>query len=138
MTLFSEKVTIKAQWLAIMDHERKDRAITLSPYKTRCLQVNEIHEFMLCAENSDISLPINHIKYLGFAEIQNGGIVEVGDYVLNSENFQAKITGFDETHYPNHYNIVLSSPVFLNGKEYGFFVNDFFLISKELSSRNVL
>ena len=118
--LFSDKAAIVASLVAVMDHRRHDRALSISGFKTRCVRRGEIHEFLLCMPppENDAS-PINEISYLGFAEIQTPGVIAVGDRVVLGEAQVGTIYGFDDTHMPNHMNIVLEGTSLKNGAERG-------------------
>lgn len=47
------------------------------------------------------------VRYLGFAEVAIGGSITVEDKVLLDGQLLGYVAGFDETHMPNHQNIVL-------------------------------
>ena len=117
--LFSEKATIVASLVAVMDHRRHDRALAVSGFKTRCVRRGEIHEFLLCAPPNDEQGFIDDVTYLGFAEIQTPGVIAVGDSVLLGDEQVGTIYGFDDTHMPNHMNIVLKGTSLKNGAERG-------------------
>jgi hypothetical protein len=44
---------------------------------------------------------------LGFAEISTGGIIVVGDIMRLGSKKIGIVCGFDETHAPNHINVVI-------------------------------
>lgn len=117
--LFSDKATIVASLVAVMDHRRHDRALCLSGFKTRCVRRGEIHEFLLCMPPENDASPIDDVSYLGFAEIQTPGVIAVGDRVILDEEQVGTIYGFDDTHMPNHMNIVLKGSSLKNGAERG-------------------
>jgi hypothetical protein len=127
-SLFSEKRSVSGRWVAIMDHARSDRAMTLSPFRTRCLRQGEIHEVLLCAAGTRRDEPIDYVTYLGFGEIASGGVVEVGDTLYHGQQPLGVVLGFDETHVPNHYNIVVSSPAPLSGRAQGLTLADTFCL----------
>lgn len=108
-TLFSDKKDVKGKWAAVMNHTRKDRGLELSSFKTRCIKEYEIHEFLVCSPEAAGSNPIDDVCYLGFGEITQGGVVEIGDEVYLGDQLYGEILGFDETHMPNHYNIVIKT-----------------------------
>lgn len=116
--LFSEKTTIVASLVAVMDHRRHDRALAVSDFKTRCVRRGEIHEFLLCEPPNDRG-SIDDVTYLGFAEIQTPGVIAIGDSVVVGEEQVGTIYGFDDTHMPNHMNIVLTGTSLKNGAERG-------------------
>lgn len=121
--MFSNKSPVVASMVAVMDHRRNDRALTISNFKTRCVLRGEIHEFLLCMPPSEGKAPINEVTYLGFAEIQKPGVIAVGDRITLDEEQVGTVYGFDDTHMPNHMNIVLKGTSMKNGAERGLMVN---------------
>ncbi len=116
--LFSDKATIVASLVAVMDHRRHDRALGISEFKTRCVRRGEVHEFLMCMPSNEAS-SIDDVSYLGFAEIQTPGVIAVGDSVMLDDERVGIIYGFDNTHMPNHMNIVLEGTSLKNGAERG-------------------
>ena len=47
------------------------------------------------------------IAYLAFFEVTRGGCVIVGDTLLWNGKAVGTVIGFDETHEPNHINIII-------------------------------
>jgi len=92
-------------------HARSERrGLELAAFPSRALLKNEIHELILTAEECGPGKTVNQIAYLGFFEIQQGGILWVGDRVtLNGETIGV-LAGYDLTHFPNHFNIVIKAP----------------------------
>lgn len=117
-------------WIAVMDHERHDRALQLTSHRTRCIQEKEIHEFIICDQATDISLLIDHLAYLGFGEFLSGGVIEIGDSLYIETRLIGKVVGFDETHFPNHYNIIVQGNNCISGATQNLILNSIFLIKK--------
>jgi hypothetical protein len=117
--MFSEKSTLYGNWVAVMDHERHERALTLSSFRTRCFKQGEIHEFLLCDRDTAKLKLINDVAYLGFGAFTQGGVVEVGDEFWCGDNCIGSILGFDETHMPNHYNVIIQSEQATSGFQRG-------------------
>ncbi|MEK6885099.1 MAG: hypothetical protein AABY22_36040, partial [Nanoarchaeota archaeon] len=84
-----------------------------------------------CDSNAIPNKPINNIAYLGFGEIIEGGIVEVGDIIYLKNRPLGIILGFDETHFPNHYNIIIKSEKLITGLALEIKPKDIFSISFE-------
>lgn len=132
-TLFSTKLDVQGRWVAIMEHRRSDRAMQPSAFKTRCLKQSEIHEFIICEEPPSETTPINNVSYLGFGEIQQGGVVEVGDWLYIQDALMGQILGFDETHMPNHLNILIQSNSLVTGHSLGLLPRNSFWIRSHQS-----
>jgi hypothetical protein len=128
--LFSEKTKVSCKWVAIMDYTRHDRGIIITAFRTRCFEKNEIHEFIACSNTSLPDKPIDKVAYLGFGEIIQGGVVEVGDVMYSGKNPIGTIMGFDETHMPNHYNIIIKTDNPLSGFALKIKLSDVFSIGR--------
>lgn len=131
VSLFSEKINIRGKWVAVMDYVRHDRGIILTSFNTRCFKKHEIHEFIVCSTNAIPNEPIDNVTYLGFGEITQGGVVEVGDIMYQEDRPIGTIFGFDETHMPNHYNIIIKTDNPLTGFAMGIKSTDVFSIGFE-------
>ena len=93
-----------------MDLEVKKRGLQLIPSYTRALLKNEIQELIITDEKkAGPRKKVNNISYLGFVRIEEGGIVAVGDKAYLEGIIIGEVAGFDETHMPNHWNIVIKS-----------------------------
>jgi len=57
-----------------------------------------------------------------------GGIVAVGDKVQIERKFVGEIAGFDQTHLPNHQNIVMKAKEIRSGVELGMRLGDRIII----------
>ena len=107
---FAKKNRVFSKLVAIMDMELKKRGLQLIPAYTRALQKNEIHELIITDEkNAGPRKKVNNVSYLGFVRIEEGGIVAIGDKVSLEGKIIGEVAGFDETHMPNHWNIVIKS-----------------------------
>lgn len=102
-----------------MDHRRHDRRMVPAAWLTRCVRAGEIHEFVLCQPGARREEEMNHVSYLGFAEILSGGVVVVGDELRVAGQVIGAVHGFDETHFPNHYNVLVASERLVTGAEIG-------------------
>jgi hypothetical protein len=108
--IFVEKRTIIGVLVAkahlFLDH----RGLSLIPQRTRAVLTDQIHELVLTDDhNAAPSQTVDHVSILGFMEVKTGGIIAVGDSVSVAENVIGFVAGFDETHMPNHMNIVIAA-----------------------------
>lgn len=108
---FLKKVPVTAKVIAVLSGTIEKREMEVIYPETRALRYGDIFE--LCCTDEDISpgSKINKVSYLGFLEVTQGGILKVGDEViiLNKGEFLGTIGGFNESHAPNHINVILSS-----------------------------
>lgn len=103
----------------------EDRGLRLIKPISRAIRAGEIHE--LVATTEETALPgemVNRIAYLGFVEFANGGVLVAGDTIRIGGLATGVVAGFDETHAPNHLNIVVRLPGGKSGFELGLRVED--------------
>ncbi|PIN85098.1 MAG: hypothetical protein COV47_03925 [Candidatus Diapherotrites archaeon CG11_big_fil_rev_8_21_14_0_20_37_9] len=117
----SKKINLKAVVSAVMGHKRNDRAMEMSEWKTRCIKAGDIHELLVSTEyTGNHNETLNSFVYLGFFDFKKGGVIEIGDQVTTTSGaLIAEIIGFDDTHLPNHINIVAKSKDNKTGEEFG-------------------
>ena len=112
------KRSVKGQLVVVLDGTYEERGLSLIKPPSRALRAGEIHELIVTDESAQPGIKVNNIAYVGFIEVTIGGVIVVGDEVHVGNKVIGKIAGYDETHMPNHLNIVLNgerSP----GKERG-------------------
>ena len=86
------------------------------PQLSRAVLSSEIHELISTEENkAGPGDEVNSIGVIGFAEITLGGILAVGDRVRIGKKEIGLIVGFDDTHFPNHLNIIINTPNKVSG-----------------------
>jgi hypothetical protein len=64
-------------------------------------------------------LKVDRIPSIGFIEFSAGGVLVEGDKLVINGKTIGKIAGFDETHVPNHMNIVLKGQERITGLAWG-------------------
>lgn len=127
-----EKIDIVGKLVLILDTEIDKRGLNLIAPYTRALLKNEIHELLLTDEKEAFpGKEVNRIAGIGFAEIKQGGIAVVGDKVLIEDKYLGEVAGFDETHMPNHQNIVIKSSKRANGVKLGFHPGNKVVITRQ-------
>lgn len=112
--MFSHRVPLTLHWVAVMDHSRYDRAIRPAGWDTRCISAGQVHEFINVGPGPQF--PVDHVEYFGFAAFEVSGVLAVGDALIGDDGVLGRIVGFDETHMPNHYNILVECKELLNGR----------------------
>jgi hypothetical protein len=89
-------------------HARAEaRGLELAPFPSRALLRGEIHELIVTAEEARPEARVNGIAYVGFFEVTEGGILWAGDEVRVAGQLLGRLAGYDLTHFPNHFNIVV-------------------------------
>jgi len=129
-TPYVSKRAIIAELVVVMDLKRFDRGLYLIDVPSRVLRKGEIHEVIITDETPS-QRTVNRVAYIGFAEFLNGGLLVPGDKVYIRGQLFGRFLGFDETHMPNHYNLVINTQTLLSGKELGFNIGDIITFHSE-------
>jgi hypothetical protein len=124
------KDDVAAEVVVVFGNKREERGLKLiNPY-TRAVLVNEIHEFIITDEkNVRPGSRVDRVAYLCFAEFKKGGAIMFGDKVLVGDRVIGEVVGFEETHMPNHMNIIIHSTEFKSGFELNLSVGQQMLIT---------
>lgn len=101
------KPPIVARLCSIHDTRRANRGIVPILQKTRCVCAGSVHELIVYVQANPESGVIDETGYIGFAEFLTGGVLRCGDKVYRNAEYLGELAGFDETHMPNHLNILL-------------------------------
>lgn len=105
---FAARTPVVGRLVAVLDAEATGRGLNLIRPLSRAVMKHEIHELIVTLEPSaGPGSIVNDIAYLGFFEVQDGGIILVGDYLDIAGRRIGQVAGFDLTHFPNHMNILV-------------------------------
>ena len=115
---------IETTFVALLGHYHENRHMVQSEYNTRCIQQGEIHELIYLKEKKGGLVDLANAWYLGFIEFQNAGVLAKGMDIEIGGQIIGKLAGFDNTHSPNHYNILISSKHPKTGSELGVELGD--------------
>ena len=116
---------MKGRLVVVLGIVSDKRGLQLIAQQSRALCKNEIHELITTDEvDAGPNKTVNRIAAVCFFEITQGSSVAVGDPVFINGKEIGKLAGFDETHCPNHYNIVVLSSKRFTGLEAGFHIGD--------------
>lgn len=111
------KTDVEGSLVVILDGVMDNRGLELITPISRCVCKHEIHELIFTDEQAKPGNTVNKIAYLGFLEIERGGVIIAGDIVELDGQVIGTLAGFDETHMPNHQNIVINSLGLVCGKD---------------------
>jgi len=115
----------KGKVVAVCSQALDKHGLKLILQPTRVLCKHEIHELVTTDEaDAGPNKTVNRMAAVCFFEVTQGGSVAVGNPVFIGGKEIGKLAGFDETHFPNHYNIVVYSLKKFTGLEAGFKLND--------------
>lgn len=121
---YAKKKPLKGNLVVVLDGKYDERGLQLIPQASRCLVANEVHEMILTDEDKKPGDTVNKIAYVGFFTVKESTVIIVGDEVKINGQVIGKIAGFDETHMPNHYNIVIYGKDRISGNERNLDLND--------------
>ena len=115
---FSAKSDVEGRLVLILQSRMERRGLHLIPQPSRCVCKYQIHEFSFTDEaDAKPGSPVDRIAGIGFAEIEAGGVILAGDEVSYNGVLIGRVAGFDETHMPNHYNILVRSSALKTGRD---------------------
>ena len=99
---------VTGEAITILDSTHAARGLKLIPTYSRALPKNSIHELIATDETGQKpGDTANRIAYLAFFEVSRGGCIIVGETLFVDGQAIGQIIGFDETHEPNHLNIII-------------------------------
>lgn len=108
---YAQKKIIKGNVVAILDSIIEKRGLNLITPHSRAVKKWEIHELIATEEKgAGPGKIVNNVAYVCFFEVSEGGVIVIGDEVYIGGKFIGKIAGLDDTHMPNHQNIILYTP----------------------------
>ncbi len=129
---YSSKRKIQSSVVAVLQLVMEGRGLNLIKPISRAVKKNEIHELIVTDEKeAKPGSVVNQISYIAFIEISQGGVIVVGDEVYWNNNLLGIVAGFDDTHMPNHQNIVLYSIKRVTGKDLHINIEDPIIIQAQ-------
>lgn len=127
----ARKRTVKGKIVVVHDLKLDNRGYKLIPSPSRVVLSGEIHE--LISTDEDKAQPggeVNSAGIIGFAEFTTGGVLAAGDTVAIGKEEIGPIVGFDESHAPNHLNIIIKTPEKASGFDLRIELEDDLIISR--------
>lgn len=105
-----------------MFHTRIDRGMRLIEHGTRCIRRGELHE-LVTTDQTGLGLGdrVDRVGFLGFMEAQGPGVIERGDRLLVAGRLLGTVVGFDDCHFPNHYNVLIETESLLTANSWADF-----------------
>lgn len=129
---YAKKKVCKGHLCVVLDGKIEGRKLQLMTPPSRCLLAGEIHELIVTdEEDAGPGKEVNRIAYWGFFEVDEATVVVSGDTVQIGEEVLGTIAGFDETHMPNHLNIIVKAKERRTGVELGLDLDNKIIIQKE-------
>ncbi|GAA1248257.1 hypothetical protein GCM10009665_43940 [Kitasatospora nipponensis] len=114
------KRAVAGELVKVLLHRREDRGMTVEPYRSRCVRAGELHELVSTdVDDATAGTRVDRVGFLGFTEISRAGVIDSGDTVWIGGRPVGTVLGFDACHFPNHYNILISTGEPVTGEELG-------------------
>ena len=116
--LYAKKRDVSGPLVVVLEGKLDNRDLSLIAPMSRCLCQGQVHELILTDEaTAKPGAHVQRIAYLGFFAVEKAGVIVVGDEMLLDGKCIGQLAGFDETHMPNHLNIVIRSDRRFTGVE---------------------
>lgn len=129
---YAKKRPCQGNLVVVLDGKIEGRKLQLMTPISRAVLAGEIHELIVTdEEEAGPGQEVNRIAYWGFFEVTQGTVMVAGDTIRIAGQKLGTIAGFDETHMPNHINIIVKSPERKTGVELNLSLEDEVLIKKE-------
>jgi hypothetical protein len=108
LSTYAANRPVKGAAVTVLNSTHEARGLKLIPTYSRALKKNSIHELIATDETGKKpGDTADRIAYLAFFEVTRGGCILVGETLFVDGRAIGRILGFDETHEPNHINIII-------------------------------
>jgi hypothetical protein len=122
---FHSKVEVKGRVAVVLKGSLKNRGLNLIAPISRVFKKYDVIELIATDEVSAVpGGNVDSISYIAFVEIMNSGVILVDDPVLCNGIEIGKIAGYDDTHLPNHQNVIVKVAEKRSGEELKIKVSD--------------
>lgn len=108
-SVYGNRRPVEGETVALLHIAFEDRRLKLIETKSRAVKRYEIHELMITDEDAAPGGGADRVRAIGFFEITESGLIVVGDEVWIEDRLLGKLAGYDQTHMPNHLNIVVKA-----------------------------
>lgn len=117
---YHAKADLVARVVAVLDARLENRGLSLITQASRAIPAGQIHELVATEEQAAApGKTVDQAIYMAFVEFLTGGVILSGDSVLIDGKEIGKLAGFDETHFPNHLNVLVKCQKAFTGRELG-------------------
>lgn len=114
------KRTVRGALVKVLVHRREERGMALTEWASRCVRRGEVHELVTTDHTGTApGTRIDRVGFLGFVELECGGVVDRGDVLWIGGVRVGAVLGFDGCHAPNHWNILVRADTPVTGRQLG-------------------
>lgn len=108
---YAAKSDVTGTLCAVLTSQHQERGLQLIPQPSRAVPLGAVHEIVRTNESGvKPNSTVDRVFSLGFVAVDRPGVILAGDRVTVGSLEVGQVAGFDGTHYPNHYNVVLIAP----------------------------
>lgn len=112
------KLPLHGRIVKVMFHTRTDRDMRLIEAESRCIARGELHELVSTDQPAlKAGGRVDRVGFIGFMEAENAGVIERGDRFIVDGTCRGTVVGFDDCHYPNHYNVLIHTEALLTAAQ---------------------
>ena len=125
LDFFHAKRPMRGAVVVVLDGYLDNRSLSLIQPISRAYPQHAVIE--LIATDEPAAVPggsVQAIAYLGFVELLTSGVIVAGDEVVVRGEVVGTIAGYDDTHMPNHQNVIVSVTKRVSGKDLGWQVGE--------------
>ncbi len=108
---------VRSRLVLVLRGSATNRGLNIEPFRSRGVQQHDIHEIMISDVDASPGAVVDRVALIGFVEILTGGVITSRSEMFVGDLLIGRVIGFDETHAPNHLNICVFSPEFVDGFE---------------------
>jgi hypothetical protein len=108
--VYGNRRQVEGEVVAILHVSFQDRGLRLIETKSRAVRLHEIHELMITDEDAAPGGGADRLRAVAFFEVTEPGLIVAGDMVTVGAKRLGTLVGYDETHMPNHMNVVVKAP----------------------------
>jgi len=122
---FHAKRDVPARVVVVLDGHLENRGLQLIQPMSRAYAEKTIIELIATDDaNARPGSTVQPIAYIAFVEIEKSGVILAGDNVVWNGTTIGAIAGYDDTHLPNHQNVIVAMKKRISGKELGLRIDD--------------
>jgi hypothetical protein len=107
--VYGNRRQVEGEVVAILHVSFQDRGLRLIETKSRAVRLHEIHELMITDEDAAPGGGADRLRAVAFFEVTEPGLIVAGDMVTVGAKRLGTLVGYDETHMPNHMNVVVKA-----------------------------
>lgn len=108
--VYGNRRQVAGEVVAILHVSFQDRGLRLIEARSRAVALHEIHELMITDQDTEPGGTADRVRAVAFFEVTEPGLIVAGDRMTVGVKRLGTLAGYDETHMPNHMNMVVKAP----------------------------